>query len=126
MASHLLHHDASVLLTNDAGLDCIATAHKVFLELQQEQQLQHQNGGATMAEWNDFIHELRRREGVEKAKMEARDRARSQANDEYVWLIISSFLFIVDAHCIHLLTQPWEMHVLIPHTHIRMASCFTH
>ncbi len=74
-------------MTNDAGLDCIAAAQKMFLEFQQKQQLQHQaqlDGGTMMAEWNDFIHELRRREGVEKAKMEARNRARSQANDEYV------------------------------------------
>jgi hypothetical protein len=77
-------------MTNDAGLDCIATAQKVFLELQQSQS----DGGAAIAEWNDFMHELRRREGVEKAKMEARDRARSQANDEYVCFFFA--FFIVD------------------------------
>ncbi|KAL7442332.1 hypothetical protein ACHAXH_006663, partial [Discostella pseudostelligera] len=79
LATNLLHHDASVLLTNDAGLDCIATAQKVFLELQQKQQW----NPSQSAEWNDFIQELRRREGVEKARREARDRARSQANDEH-------------------------------------------
>ena len=87
LTSYLLHHDASVLLTNDDGLDCIATAQKVFLELQQNQQQRQQHtsqidGRATAAEWNDFIHELQRREGVEKARIEARDRARNQANDE--------------------------------------------
>ena len=37
----------------------------------------------TTEEWNDFIQELKRRETVEKARLEARDRARSQANDEH-------------------------------------------
>lgn len=35
-----------------------------------------------VAEWNEFIQELKRREMIEKERMEERDRARSQANDE--------------------------------------------
>jgi hypothetical protein len=33
-------------------------------------------------EWSYFIEELKRKEGLEKARSEARDRARTQANDE--------------------------------------------
>jgi len=37
---------------------------------------------ANLAEWRDFIEELKRRETLEKARMEARERARTQANEE--------------------------------------------
>ena len=79
LATHLLNHDANVTLTNDAGMDCIATAEGTFSE--QRNNMQHGNN-VTISEWNDFIQELKRREASEKARMEARDRARSQANDE--------------------------------------------
>lgn len=86
LANHLLNHEASVILTNDAGMDCIATAEQVFT--QQQQRIRHQSSSnnanymASISEWNEFIQELKRRETVEKARMEARDRARSQANEE--------------------------------------------
>lgn len=76
-------------LSNDAGRDCIATAEEMFT--QQHDKLKqsisrdndkHKNNIATISEWNDFIQELKRRELVEKTRMEARDRARSQANEE--------------------------------------------
>ena len=78
LATHLLNHDASVTLTNDAGMDCIATAEQAF-SLQQHRLRQ---SATSLREWNDFIHELKRRESVEKARAEARDRARNQANEE--------------------------------------------
>ena len=80
LANQLLNHEASVCNTNDAGLDCIATAEQTFSEIRND------NNTATNTsteEWNDFILELKRRETVEKARLEARDRARSQANDEH-------------------------------------------
>jgi len=89
LATHLLNHEANVTFTNDAGMDCIATAERVFSEQQQQRnnngrQERHTNAAAvvTISEWNEFIQELKRREASEKARMEARDRARSQANDE--------------------------------------------
>lgn len=78
LATHLLDHDASVILVNDAGMDCIATAEQSF----QSGGMCRSSNVATVPEWNEFIRELKRRESVEKARMEARDRARSQANDE--------------------------------------------
>lgn len=68
-------------------MDCIATAEQVFTQ-QQQQRIRHQsssnnvNNMASISEWNEFIRELKRRETGEKARMEARDRARSQANEE--------------------------------------------
>ena len=86
MANHLLNHEASVILTNDAGMDCIATAEHVFAEQHKQQHggriIRNQHHATTMSEWNDFIQELKRRETTEKARIEARDRARSQANEE--------------------------------------------
>ena len=83
LANHLLNHEASVILTNDAGMDCIATAEHVFTEQQQgNNRARKSNQSATISEWNEFIQELKRRETTEKARMEARDRARSQANEE--------------------------------------------
>ncbi|KAL9189553.1 hypothetical protein ACHAXT_009228 [Thalassiosira profunda] len=88
LATHLLNHDASVTLTNDAGMDCIATAEHTFAH-QQERLRQtvpserNKHNAGTIAEWNDFIRELKRREAAEKARSEARDRARSQANEEH-------------------------------------------
>ena len=80
---HLLNHDANVTLTNDLGMDCIATADIVSHELQQRRQRsRNKDDMATILEWQDFIEELKRRENLEKARMEARDRARSQANEE--------------------------------------------
>ena len=78
LANQLLNHEASVCNTNDAGLDCIATAEQTFSEIRNDN-----NTATKTEEWNDFIQELKRRETVEKARLEARDRARSQANDEH-------------------------------------------
>jgi len=36
----------------------------------------------TMSEWTDFIRELKRRGALERARAEARDLARSRANEE--------------------------------------------
>lgn len=92
LATHLLNHEANVLLTNDAGMDCIANAEAASQQQRQQDQYNSQqnrenkprprNNTATALEWTDFIEELKRRESLEKARMEARDRARSQANDE--------------------------------------------
>lgn len=82
LANHLLNHEASVILTNDAGMDCIATAEQIFSEQSQRRANNAKAGTATISEWNEFITALKRRETVEKARMEARDRVRNQANDE--------------------------------------------
>jgi len=79
LANQLLNHEASVCNTNDAGLDCIATAEQTFSEIRND----NNTTTTTTEEWNDFIQELKRRETVEKARLEARDRARNQANDEH-------------------------------------------
>ena len=84
LANHLLNHEASVILTNDAGMDCIATAEQIFSEQSQRRANNAKAGTATISEWNEFITALKRRETVEKARMEARDRVRNQANDEWV------------------------------------------
>lgn len=78
LAIHLLNHDANVTLTNDAGMDCIATAEEMLQKVQ-GRQIESQASGD---EWRDFIEELKRKEALEKARTEARDRARTQANDE--------------------------------------------
>jgi len=73
---HLLNHDANVTLTNDAGMDCIATAEETA------RNFCNTKDQAMIDEWSYFIEELKRKEGLEKARSEARDRARTQANDE--------------------------------------------
>ena len=80
LANHLLNHEASVILTNDAGMDCIATAEQIFSE--QSQRRADNAKTATVSEWNEFITALKRREMIEKAHIEARDRVRNQVNDE--------------------------------------------
>lgn len=85
IAGHLLNHDANVTLTNDAGLDCIATAEDMMQKIQRRRgnvSNDAQGQVANLAEWRDFIEELKRRETLEKARMEARERARTQANEE--------------------------------------------
>lgn len=100
LAYRLLDHDANVTLTNDDGMDCIATAEE---ELATRRRIRQQRrcpssfvdaggvagGGTTtcvddidVSEWTDFVDELRRRVALEKARSEARDLARSRANDE--------------------------------------------
>ncbi|KAL7542788.1 hypothetical protein ACHAXR_012079 [Thalassiosira sp. AJA248-18] len=60
-------------------MDCIATAEQIFTQQQQIYRgNKHVNDVATLAEWNDFIRELKRRETVEKARMEARYRHRER------------------------------------------------
>ena len=76
LANNILNHDASVTKCNDAGMDCIATTEQTFTDMRQRL------SSDDIAEWNEFILELKRREMIEKERMEARDRARSQANDE--------------------------------------------
>ena len=77
---HLINHDANVTLTNDAGIDCIASAEEMLQKVQQGRT--NVECQATVHEWRDFIEELKRKEALEKARTEARDRARNQANDE--------------------------------------------
>eukprot|EP00970_Alexandrium_tamarense_P016749 scaffold7349_cov284-Alexandrium_tamarense.AAC.4 len=74
LANHLLNHEASVTLTNDAGFDCIASAEH---HLQQRSKSNHEH-----QRWRDFIEDLKQRETLEKARTEARERARTQANEE--------------------------------------------
>ncbi|KAL7483858.1 hypothetical protein ACHAW6_009504 [Cyclotella cf. meneghiniana] len=86
LAVHLLNHDANVTLTNDAGLDCIATAEDMMQKIQRRRgNVSNDATGQVVhvAEWRDFIEELKRRETLEKARMEARERARTQANEEH-------------------------------------------
>eukprot|EP01082_Thalassiosira_pseudonana_P000313 g98.t1 g98 contig1:234712-236149(-) len=75
LANHLLNHEASVTLTNDAGFDCIASAEH---HLQQRSKSNHEH-----QRWRDFIEDLKQRETLEKARTEARERARTQANEEH-------------------------------------------
>ncbi|KAL7439479.1 hypothetical protein ACHAXM_007093 [Skeletonema potamos] len=82
LANHLLSHDANVTIVNDAGSDCIATAEQALSE-QQKDALINNNNNPTLEEWNDFIQELKRRESLEKARSEARDRARTHANEQH-------------------------------------------
>ena len=78
LANHLLNHDANVIVLNDEGLDCIATAEQTMA-----QHRVSSNSSPTLEEWNVFIQELKRRESLEKARTEARDRARTQANEQH-------------------------------------------
>ena len=79
LANNLLNHDdVSVIKCNDAGMDCISMAEQVFTNIRQLRLSSEDD----VAEWNEFIQELKRREMIEKERMEERDRARSQANDE--------------------------------------------
>jgi hypothetical protein len=59
-------------------MDCIATAEEMLLKIQ-SRQIDSQE---SIDDWNGFIEELKRKEALEKARIEARDRARTQANDE--------------------------------------------
>ena len=61
-------------------MDCIATAEEMLQKVQQRRS--DVESSATVSEWRDFIEELKRRETLEKERVEARDRARNQANDE--------------------------------------------
>ena len=63
-------------------MDCIAMAEQVFTNIRQFRLSSSSDDDDDVAEWNEFIQELKRREMVEKERMEERDRARSQANDE--------------------------------------------
>ncbi|KAL3821905.1 hypothetical protein ACHAXA_008439, partial [Cyclostephanos tholiformis] len=91
LAYRLLEHDASVTLTNDAGLDCIATAEEELATRRTRQRRPMSlevGGGRTsppidLSQWTDFVSELKRREVLERARSEARDLARSRANDEH-------------------------------------------
>ena len=88
LSTLLLNHDADVTLLNDAGLDSIATAEQALSQQQQQQQQKDtlaniNNNEPSLEEWNDFIQELKRRETLEKARHEARNRARRQANEEH-------------------------------------------
>ena len=80
LAIHLVNHDANVTLTNDAGIDCIASAEEMLQNIQQRRT--NNECQATVDEWRVFIEELKRKEALEKARIEARDRARNHANDE--------------------------------------------
>jgi len=84
LANRLLDHDASVTPTNDAGMDCIAAAEEEFARRRRRQVAEESTSASTMivSEWTEFIQELKKREALEKARSEARDLARSQANDE--------------------------------------------
>ncbi len=63
-------------------MDCIATAYAIS-----------KCYSSQTVEWNDFIEELKRRESLEKARAEARERARNRANEECVhyWEIPTFF-----------------------------------
>ena len=63
-------------------MDCIAMAEQVFTNIRQLRLRSSDDDNDVAEEWNEFIQELKRREMVEKERMEERDRARSQANDE--------------------------------------------
>ena len=100
LAYRLLDHDANVTLTNDDGMDCIAPAEEELatrIRIRQQRRCPSSfvdaggvaGGGTTtcvddidVSEWTDFVDELRRRVALEKARSEARDLARSRANDE--------------------------------------------
>ena len=96
LAMQLVDYDASVTLTNNAGLNCIAMAEEEFAKRRcsipfDDRGLNNNNtrqrvsrwGDASSLEWTDFIQELKRRETLEKARAEARQVARSQANDDH-------------------------------------------
>jgi hypothetical protein len=84
LSTLLLNHDADVTIVNDAGLDCVATAEQALSQQQQQQQQQQKDSlASTINEWSDFIQELKRRETLEKARHEAWNRARRQANEEH-------------------------------------------
>lgn len=91
LAMQLVDYDASVCLTNNAGLNCIVMAEEEFAKrrcIPFEGGLNNTRhivrwGDASSTEWTDFIQELKRREALEKARAEARHVARSQANDEH-------------------------------------------
>ena len=88
LANRLLDHDASVALTNDAGLDCVAAAEEEYARrrIRGSSRVRRRRRGdaaeTTMSEWTDFIRELKRRGALERARAEARDLARSRANEE--------------------------------------------
>jgi hypothetical protein len=65
-------------------MDCIAAAEEEFARRRRWQAAEELTSASTMivSEWTEFIQELKKRETLEKARSEARDLARSQANDE--------------------------------------------
>jgi hypothetical protein len=77
LAMQLLDYDASVTLTNNVGLNCIAMAEEEFARrrgvaieggLNTQKRMRWD---ASSSEWTDFIQELKRREALEKAKAES-------------------------------------------------------
>jgi hypothetical protein len=88
LANRLLDHDASVALTNDSGLDCIAAAEEEYARrirssrARRWRRRREDAAETTMSEWTDFIRELKRRGALERARDLARDLARSRANEE--------------------------------------------
>ena len=89
LAIRLLDHDASVALTNDAGLDCVAAAEEEYARrrirssrARRWRRRREDAAETTMSEWTDFIRELKRRGALERARDLARDLARSRANEE--------------------------------------------
>ncbi len=70
-------------------MDCIVTAEEELATRMRIRQ-QPEGGGTTtsvvdridVSEWTDFVSELKRRGALERARSEARDMARSRANDE--------------------------------------------
>ncbi len=83
LSTLLLNHDADVTIVNDAGLDCVATAEQALSQQQQQKDTLANINDPPLEEWNDFIQEIKRRETLEKARHEARNRARRQANEEH-------------------------------------------
>jgi hypothetical protein len=90
LAHRLLEHGANVALTNDEGLDCIAMAEEGLETRMRIVPHRHPSGTTTngavdridVSEWTDLVDELKRRMALERTRAEARDLARSRANDE--------------------------------------------
>mmetsp|Transcript_67979 Transcript_67979/g.100875 ORF Transcript_67979/g.100875 Transcript_67979/m.100875 type:complete len:239 (-) Transcript_67979:603-1319(-) len=73
----LLVNDAPVSIVNDAGMSCVEAVQQ-HISSSLDDVLAQQR-----AEWNDFLQELKRREETEKKKTQARDQARTRANEEH-------------------------------------------
>lgn len=68
IARTFLHYEAPVLLADRQGLSCFGAA---------------QSNALADSSWRTLVEELRKQENIEKERAEARDEARSRANQEH-------------------------------------------
>lgn len=76
----LLKHDSSsVMLTNNAGMSCIqAIEDNMNYSYRKDTSRNH----VSIHGWRALLEDVRKKQALEKSKIDARDSARSRANEE--------------------------------------------